>query len=218
MVTFAILISGRGSNMLALHDVIKTLPDQAEIISVCADKACDGLIKADERGLPTKLVSYQNRKKSESEAEMIAHLQSLEPDFILLAGFMRILSAEFTAAFAGKIINIHPSLLPKYKGLDTHQRALENGDRRHGASIHIVTPALDDGPVILQASIAIADNDSADQLANRLLPVEHWLYGAVVRALATDALNITDQGHQWINQPVIPSDLAARIENQPSDT
>ena len=217
MITFAILISGRGSNMLALHDVIKTLPDQADILCVCADKACDGLIKADERGLSTKLVCYHSRKKSESEAEMIAHLQSVNPDFILLAGFMRILSPEFTAAFAGKIINIHPSLLPKHKGLDTHQRALDSGDHRHGASVHIVTAALDDGPVILQASIAIEDNDTADQLASRLLPIEHWLYGAVVRALATGALHITDQGYHWDKQPEMPSDLAARIENQISD-
>ena len=132
---------------------------------------------------------------------MITALQDAHADWIILAGFMRILSPEFVQAFAGRIINIHPSLLPLYKGLDTHQRALDNGDSIHGASVHIVTEALDDGPILLQASIAIYDNDNADSLAARLLPVEHWLYQSSIIGLVTGDLSLTQDQALWNKIP-----------------
>ena len=187
--------------MLALAEALSPYKDVAEIRLIAADKDCAGLEHAKEKGLPTALIPYKGRHKSESEAEMITALQEAQADWVILAGFMRILSPDFVQAFAGRIINIHPSLLPLYKGLDTHQRALDNGDSCHGASVHIVTEVLDDGPILLQASIAINDNDDADSLAARLLPVEHWLYQTSIIALVTGDLSLTQGQALWNKAP-----------------
>ena len=187
--------------MLALADALSPFKGLAEISLIAADKDCAGLEHAKVKGLPTALIPYKARPKLESEAEMIAALQDAQADWVILAGFMRILSPEFVRAFAGRIINIHPSLLPLYKGLDTHQRALDNGDSNHGASVHIVTEALDDGPILLQASIAINNNDDADSLAARLLPVEHWLYKTSIIALVTGDLSLTQGQALWNKAP-----------------
>lgn len=198
---FAIALSGRGSNMLALHDVIAAMPDKARCVCVIADKDCLGLEKAKERGLEAHHVSYKELGKDAAEAQIIARLQEHQIDFLLLAGFMRILSPTFVEAFPQKIINIHPSLLPKYKGVETHRRALEAGDAHHGATVHFVTAELDDGPILCQAAIPIQPDDTEDTLAARLLPAEHWLYQTVVRALIKGDLTEENGTYHWKTAP-----------------
>lgn len=195
---FAILISGRGSNMLALADALAPYEEtHGQIVLVAADKSCAGLALAKERGINSQHVPYQGRPKAESEAELAALIKDYDVDYILLAGFMRVLSADFVAQFDGRIINIHPSLLPKYKGLDTHQRALSAGDTTHGVSVHLVTAGLDEGPVIAQASIPIMAGDDENSLSTRLLPVEHELYALVVKGLISGALTLSDGKATW---------------------
>lgn len=206
----AILISGRGSNMLALADELDRgqshdapLSERGKIVLVAADSSCAGLALAKERGLATAHISYSGRPKQESEAEMAATLNKAGVDVIFLAGFMRVLSAEFVTQFEGRILNIHPSLLPKYKGLDTHQRALDANDSTHGVSVHFVTAGLDEGPLIAQAFIPILGDDTQQTLAARLLPLEHALYGAVMTALLSGEL-VLHEGHAtWHQKPLI---------------
>ena len=198
---FAIALSGRGSNMLALHDVIAAMADKASCVCVIADKDCVGLQKAKERGLETHYVSYKDLGKEAAESQIIAYLQAHQIDFLLLAGFMRILSPTFVDAFPQKIINIHPSLLPKYKGVETHQRALDAGDTHHGATVHFVTAALDDGPILCQAAIPIQPDDTDETLAARLLPAEHWLYQTVLHGLITGDLFEENGVYHWKTPP-----------------
>lgn len=142
-----------------------------------------GLSKAVDLGVPTAVVAHRDypRDKPAFEAGLHLALAQAEPDVICLAGFMRVLSADFVQQWEGRILNIHPSLLPKYKGLDTHARALAAGDTQHGCSVHEVTALLDDGPILGQATIDVLDGDTPDLLAARLLPLEHQLYPAVLR-------------------------------------
>ena len=201
---FAILISGRGSNMLALSDMFAVHGAKCELALVAADNNCAGLALAKERGIATALCPYQGRTKAQSEAELIAKIEEAGADFILLAGFMRILSADFVAHFEGRIINIHPSLLPKYKGLDTHQKALNAKDERHGVTVHLVTAGLDEGPIIAQAAIPILAHDDEQTLSERLLPVEHALYSTVIEALITGDLRARKGEFSWQCIPQLP--------------
>lgn len=153
-----------------------------------------GVDKALAHGVATAIVDHQTFGKDRIafEAELHRHLVLANPDIICLAGFMRILSPEFVAEWHGKILNIHPSLLPKYAGLRTHQRALEAGDTQHGASVHLVTPDLDAGPILGQVTMPIFPDDTAQSLARRLLPLEHRLYPAVLRRFALGDLTRLD--------------------------
>ena len=177
----------------------------ADITGRCRNTKISG---AKERGIATALCPYQGRTKSQSEADLIAKIEESGADFILLAGFMRVLSAEFVAHFEGRIINIHPSLLPKYKGLDTHQRALHAKDDSHGVTVHLVTAGLDEGPIIAQAAIPILANDDEQTLSERLLPVEHALYGTVIDALITGDLRVTKGAFEWQLIPQLPVKVA----------
>ena len=200
MLQLAVLISGRGSNMLALsEEIAKT--SQGVITLVAADKDCEGLHEAAARGLKTAHIPYQSQSKDVSEKQLAACVEQAGFDFILLAGFMRVLSPEFVARFRDKILNIHPSLLPKFKGLNTHQRALDAGETEHGVSVHMVTVGLDDGPIIAQASIAIKKQEDAAQLASRLLPTEHALYALIVTSLIDGTLTISGKDLRWHRQP-----------------
>ena len=146
-----------------------------------------GLAKAAELGIATAAVDHRKFYKDRSafEGALNSSLEVANPDIICLAGFMRILTADFTAKWEGRMLNIHPSLLPKYKGLHTHARALDAGDSEHGCTVHQVTAALDDGPILGQARIAINKGDTPETLAARLLPMEHALYPAVLRRFAS---------------------------------
>ena len=183
----AILISGGGSNMVALVQAMKDAGHPAQpavVISNVPDAG--GLGKAVDLGVPVDCVDHKSFGKDRPafEAALDEVLGSYEPDIICLAGFMRILTPGFVAPRKGTMLNIHPSLLPKYKGLNTHARALEAGDAEAGCTVHEVTPELDDGPILGQARVAIDPDDTAESLAAKILPLEHQLYPAVLRRFA----------------------------------
>lgn len=182
----AILISGGGSNMVALADsMIGDHP--ARPVLVLANSAdAGGLARADERGIPTACIDHKPFKgdREAFEKELQKVLVAAGAEIICLAGFMRILTPGFMASWQGRILNIHPSLLPKYRGLHTHQRALDAGEREHGCTVHEATGALDDGPILGQARVPVLPRDTADSLAARVLEMEHILYPAVLERFA----------------------------------
>jgi phosphoribosylglycinamide formyltransferase-1 len=170
----AILISGRGSNMQAL---VEASGDDYEVVVVASDKPdAPGLAWARARGVPTFALSPKGIGKPAYEAALDGALREAGAEVIALAGYMRLLSDAFVAKWRGRIVNIHPSLLPKYKGLDTHARAIAAGDAVAGASVHVVTEELDGGEVLAQAEVRIEPGDDADALAARVLAAEHRLY------------------------------------------
>ena len=183
-----ILISGGGSNMVAL---VKSMTDEhpaRPVLVLSNDPEAGGLAKAEALGVPTSVVDHRpfGKDRAAFEAELDRVLREAGVEIVCLAGFMRILTPEFTGKWAGRMLNIHPSLLPLYKGLHTHARALEAGDKEHGCTVHEVTSELDGGPILGQARIAIEAGDTPESLAARLLPLEHQLYPAVLRRYAAD--------------------------------
>lgn len=184
----AILISGGGSNMVSLVDSMTGDHPGRPVLVLSNNPDAGGLAKAAARDIPTAAVDHRPHGKDRAsfEAEIDKVLTDAAPDIICLAGFMRVLTPEFTAKWQGKMLNIHPSLLPKYRGLHTHARALEAGDAEHGCTVHEVTAELDGGPILGQARIAIEAADTPDTLAARLLPLEHQLYPAVLRRFAEE--------------------------------
>lgn len=183
----AILISGGGSNMLALvRDMAGDHPARPVLVLSNQPDAA-GLARAAASGVPIASVDHRlfGANRVAFEAELRRHLQAANPDIVCLAGFMRILTPGFIAGFEDRILNIHPSLLPKYPGLHTHDRALANGDANAGCTVHQVTAVLDAGPVLGQARLAILPGDTPDSLAARVLALEHRLYPAVLRRFAT---------------------------------
>ncbi len=182
----AILISGGGSNMVALADSMTGDHPARPCLVLSNNAQAGGLEKARARGIATAVVDHRPfaGDRPAFEAELTAALEQAEPDLICLAGFMRILTSGFVARWQGRMLNIHPSLLPKYRGLDTHARALAAGDAEHGCTVHEVTPELDDGPILGQARLTIAPGDTAETLAARVLVLEHRLYPAVLRNVA----------------------------------
>ncbi|AWK86907.1 phosphoribosylglycinamide formyltransferase [Azospirillum thermophilum] len=182
-----VLISGRGSNLQALIDACAAADFPAEIVLVLSNKAdAFGLERASSAGIPTAVVSHRDfpGDKPAFEAAMDGKLRDAGVELVCLAGFMRLLSPWFVGRWQDRLINIHPSLLPSFKGLDTHQRALDAGVRFHGCTVHVVRPAMDDGPIIAQAAVPVLPGDDADRLAERVLACEHALYPHAVRLLA----------------------------------
>ena len=182
----AILISGGGSNMVALVDSMTGDHPARPCLVASNDPGAAGLAKAAARGIPTAAVEHRpfGGDRAAFEAELLKPILEAEPDILCLAGFMRVLTADFVARFEGRMLNIHPSLLPKYKGLHTHARALEAGDAEAGCTVHQVTAALDDGPILGQARVPILPGDTPDTLAARVLIEEHKLYPAMLRSFA----------------------------------
>jgi len=177
-----ILISGRGSNMQA---IVEQAGEAYEVVVVASDKPeAPGLIWAREHGIPTFALSPKGIGKLAYEAAISAALREAGAEIVALAGYMRLLSDEFVAEWRGRIVNIHPSLLPKYKGLDTHARAIAAGDEEAGCSVHVVTEELDAGEVLGQARVPILPDDDADTLAARVLAEEHRLYPQVLADFA----------------------------------
>lgn len=187
-----ILISGRGSNMQALLSA--QLPCSiAAVISNRAD--AEGLAIAQQHGIPTRVVPHRDyADRAAFDAALAREIDGYQPDLIVLAGFMRILTAEFVQHYYGKLINIHPSLLPSYTGMNTHERALQDGVKIHGCTVHFVTPELDHGPIIMQAAVAVLDSDSAQTLAERVLKEEHLVYAQAIRGLCSNQLALNAQG------------------------
>jgi len=185
-IRLVVLISGNGSNLQAIIDDITYNGLPAQIVAVISNKAdAYGLERAKKAGIEQRVLSHKDfSDRSQYDLALKDLIDGYQPDLIILAGFMRILSNEFVEHYLHKMMNIHPSLLPKYKGLNTHQRALDAGDKEHGCSVHFVTPELDDGPVILQATVDIKENDTAESLASRVHEQEHRIYPQAIRMFA----------------------------------
>jgi phosphoribosylglycinamide formyltransferase-1 len=173
-----ILISGRGSNMLALAEAVEEgrIPGARIVVVISDHESAAGLRLAAERGLETLCIERGGRARAEHEALMIAALRERGVDMVCLAGFMRLLSSQFIEAFRGRIINIHPSLLPSFPGLDAQRQALEHGVRVTGVTVHVVNSELDAGPIVLQAAVPVLEGDTFDTLEERILAEEHRLY------------------------------------------
>jgi phosphoribosylglycinamide formyltransferase-1 len=182
-----ILISGRGSNMLALADAIREgrVPE-AEIAVVVSDQpAAAGLVHAQAQNLPTVVVERRARSRDEHDRELVTVLQEHQVDFVCLAGYMRLLSAHFLSAYSNRILNIHPSLLPAFPGLDAQRQALEHGAKFTGCTVHFVDQTLDGGPIIAQRVVPILDDDTEESLSARILEQEHKLYAEAVAIVAS---------------------------------
>jgi phosphoribosylglycinamide formyltransferase-1 len=178
-----ILISGRGSNMQAIVEARDPLVEIRAVISNRADAA--GLIFAQQQGIVTEVVDHKEFTTRETfDRALIACIDQYSPDLLVLAGFMRILTPEFVTHYEGRLINIHPSLLPKYKGLHTHARVLAAGETEHGATVHFVTAELDAGPTILQARVPVLPTDDENSLAARVLEQEHQIYPQAIHWFA----------------------------------
>ena len=195
-----ILISGRGSNLQAILDAVtagKLLVDVRAVISNRPDAA--GLERAREQGIPAIALDHTRYPDRESfDRELAGTIDRYQPKLIVLAGYMRILSPFFVAHYLGHMLNIHPSLLPRHPGLNTHQRALDSGDTAHGASVHFVTSELDGGPVVLQAVVPVLQDDTATRLAERVLEQEHKIYCQVISWFAEGRLEYHD-GHAYLD-------------------
>lgn len=204
----AILISGNGSNLQAIIDAIELGRLNAEIKAVISNNSgAYGLVRATQHNLHTWIIDHQDYDSRDQCDDVLRHyLESINPDFILLAGFMKILSPGIIQAFEHRILNIHPSLLPAYKGLNTYQRALDNAEAQHGVSIHLVTAELDAGPVILQASYLIEIGDRVEDLKKKGLKLEHQLYPQVLGWLADHKLSI-EGGQLFYEQALLEQPL-----------
>ncbi|MBS1229439.1 MAG: phosphoribosylglycinamide formyltransferase [Proteobacteria bacterium] len=194
MKSIVILISGRGSNMESLLQAVADGALPVRVAAVLANRPdAKGLATATAAGVATRVVDHKLFASREAfDAALAAAIDSFSPDLVVLAGFMRILSDGFVGHFAGRLINIHPSLLPAFPGLHTHQRALDEGVRVHGCTVHFVTPALDHGPIIVQAAVPVVDGDDAARLAARVLAQEHRVYPLAVRWFAEGRLQLCD--------------------------
>ena len=194
MKSIVILISGRGSNMVALIDAAASGALPVRVAAVLANRPdAKGLEVAAAAGVVTRVVDHRLYADRESfDAAMAEAIDAYSPDLVVLAGFMRILSDGFVAHYEGRLINIHPSLLPSFPGLHTHQRALDDGVRVHGCTVHFVTPTLDHGPIVVQAAVPVLDGDDATVLAARVLEQEHRIYPLAVRWFAEGRLRLED--------------------------
>ena len=187
----AILISGRGSNMGALLEAAARPGYPATIALVLSNKpGAAGLERAQAAGIPTAVVPSKARTRPDFEAELTATLAQNRIEIVALAGFMRVLTEEFVGLWTGRMLNIHPSLLPAFPGLDTHARALEAGVRLHGCTVHLVTPGVDEGPVVAQAAVPVLPDDTESSLAARVLEQEHRLYPAALAWLASGKIRL----------------------------
>lgn len=197
-----VLISGHGSNLQALID-FQTQPDCAyQIVKVVSNKAdAFGIERAKQHQINWAIVNHQDFDTRESfEQSLIETIDQAQPGLVVLAGFMRILTPLFTQHYLGRMLNIHPSLLPKYPGLNTHQRALDAGDLQHGLSIHFVTDELDGGPVVLQAKTDIQPNETLESLKHKVHQLEHQAYPLAINLFATGQLAYKDHQAWWSGQ------------------
>lgn len=200
-----VLISGSGSNLQAIINAAQdNLPvDIRAVISNRADAF--GLERAERAGIPARVLSHQAFTDREAYDEaLMALIDSYQPQLVVLAGFMRILSASFVRHYEGRMLNIHPSLLPRHRGLHTHQRAIESGDKEHGTTVHFVVPELDAGPIVLQAKVAVQSDDTEERLAQRVLEQEHRIYPQAIRWFAEGRLRLIDGIAHLDGAPLIP--------------
>lgn len=205
MKNIVVLISGNGSNLQAIIDACEQKRINGTIRAVFSNKAeAFGLVRARDAGIPAHaLAASQFASREAFDRELMQEIDAYAPDVVVLAGYMRILSADFVAHYQGRLLNIHPSLLPKYPGLHTHRQALENGDAEHGTSVHFVTEKLDGGPVILQAKVPVFDGDDEEEITARVQVQEHAIYPLVVGWFLDGRLKMQDN-HAWIDGVKLP--------------
>ena len=198
------MISGSGSNLQALIDSVAQDGNPARIAAVISNRAdAYGLQRAKQAGIATELLDHKQFDGREAfDAALIQAIDAHQPDLVVLAGFMRILTPGFVQHYAGRLLNIHPSLLPRHKGLHTHQRALEAGDSEHGCSVHFVTEELDGGPLVVQAVLPVMADDTAESLASRVHQQEHQIYPLAVRWFAEGRLRLGAQGAMLDGEPL----------------
>lgn len=189
-----ILISGSGSNLQAFIDQVSANELDLNISLVISNKAdAFGLERASNAGIATDCINHRDyASRLEFDQALMARIDQATPDIVILAGFMRILTPEFVNHYANRLVNIHPSLLPKYPGVDTHQRAIDAGDQWHGASIHFVVPEVDAGPIILQGQLAIGSGDTPESLQQRIHKIEHKLYPLAVKWFTQGRLSLSN--------------------------
>ncbi len=197
-----VLISGSGTNLQAILDAAKNNQINGEVVGVISNKpGVYGLTRAEKVKLSNRVVEHTAFESREDFEQALAKaIDDYQPDLIVLAGFMRILGSAFVQLYKGKMLNIHPSLLPKYQGLHTHKRALEAGDKEHGISIHFVTEELDGGPLVAQAKIDILTTDNEQSLAARVQQLEYQLYPKVIGWFCEGRLNLTEKGAELDQQ------------------
>lgn len=200
MLNIVVLISGSGSNLQAIIDAIAAGHLKARIAGVLSNKAdAYGLVRAQQASIPTAVLSHSAYASREDfDAAMAQQIDAWSPDVVVLAGFMRILTPAFVQHYEGRLLNIHPSLLPRHKGMHTHRRALEEGDREHGCSVHYVTAELDGGPVIAQAVLPVLPDDNEPTLTERVHKGEHIVYPEVLVWLAEGRLTC-ENGHPRVD-------------------
>lgn len=192
--SIVVLVSGNGSNLQAIMDQISAQKINGKIVAVIANKEnAYGLTRARNAGIPDVFVDHKAfSSREEYDAQLTTVIDQYAPDLIVLAGFMRILTEGFVEHYQGKMLNIHPSLLPKFKGLDTHNRAILAGEAEHGASVHFVTPELDGGPVVLQSKVPIFEQQDPQELADRVQEQERQMYPLVIKWFCENRLHMID--------------------------
>jgi len=200
-----VLISGSGSNLQAIIDAIKEAKFEAEISAVISNKPnVLGLERAQKASIPSCVIAHQDYPdRAVFDAQLVKEIEKHQPDLIVLAGFMRILTEDFVRRYEGRLINIHPSLLPKYPGLHTHSRALDAGDSEHGVTVHFVTAELDSGPNIIQAKIKTYEGDTPESLAKRVLLQEHIIYPIAVKWFVEGRLQMRGQ-NAYLDNELLP--------------
>lgn len=211
MMNIVVLISGNGSNLQAIIDACKQNKIKGTLRAVFSNKAdAFGLERAQEAGIPAHVLTADRFDSREAfDRELIHEIDAYSPDVVVLAGFMRILSPAFVMHYRGRLLNIHPSLLPKYPGLHTHRQALENGDEEHGTSVHFVTDELDGGPVILQAKVPVFEGDDEDEITARVQVQEHAIYPLVLSWFVEGRLKMRDNAAWLDGQRLSPQGYAA---------
>lgn len=200
MKKLVVLISGNGSNLQSILDACASGRIDGSVAAVISNRAAAyGLTRAQEAGIPAKALAASDFADRDAfDRQLIAEIEAFSPDLVVLAGYMRILSRAFVAHFHDRLLNIHPSLLPKYPGLHTHRQALENGDSEHGTSVHFVTDELDGGPVILQAKVPVFPDDSEAGITERVQHQEHAIYPLVISWFIDGRLKMRD-GKAWLD-------------------
>jgi len=189
----AILISGNGSNLQAIIDAVAEQRLDMDIALVVSNQEhANGLKRAQQAGITTRVIAHHGESRDEYDHRLLQCLQQANVELVVLAGFLRILSDAFVTHYLGRMINIHPSLLPRHKGLNTHRRVLQAGDETHGATVHFVVPELDAGPIILQASLHVAETESEQQLAERVLALEHQIYPMALQWVVSGMVRLVD--------------------------
>lgn len=215
MKNIVVLVSGNGSNLQAIIDACNSERISAQIVAVVSNKkACFALVRAADAGIPTKSIEHGDFSSREQfDRELIKIIDQYAPDLIVLAGFMRILTPEFVTHYIGRLLNIHPSLLPKYPGLNTYRRALDAGECEHGTTVHFVTETLDDGPIVLQASVPILPGEEETDIIQKTIKWEQQIYPKVIAWFTTGRLYMLNNIAYLDNKKLPPGGIRLSSED-----